>query len=377
MLASACANRAALLAPTNFISRGLARPLQITRRWKLSSAATIRAACWEPGNGGGPSRVLSISGENYLSGDVNFLQAAPGAAEATTGNTNTIPHNDVGQIDSAPTTGRRTISDVARTPASGIPTPAPDEPRPTMLRRPASEPDATPAHPVIVDDGVLSQAELDYLRRRRDRALERGRPHRRADSTRWRRCPSASPTWPGSISARSRRRRSRSMPTPPATAGTSTPPRATTPSSATRFAATRLQTDPDAGAGRALRPAHHRHARDGPRARPGGPLRRGTARDDADVRLAVHRRAAAAGRRARPTARSRARSPSEEFLRRADRHRRAAGRQDGRPSSGRRRSTRRPTSSSSTRSTPARSRRPTRSASPTRTPTPSPPRSTR
>ena len=52
-----------------------------------------------------------------------------------------------------------------------------------------------------------------------------------------------------------------------------------------------------------------------------------------------------------------------------------AGKQS--PSSGRRRSTRRPTSSSSTRSTPARSRPPTRSASPTRTPTPSPPRSTR
>ena len=59
--------------------------------------------------------------------------------------------------------------------------------------------------------------------------------------------------------------------------------------------ATRTHHRSDAGAGRALRPAHHRDARDGPRARARRPLRGDGARR-ADVRLAVHRRAAGAGR---------------------------------------------------------------------------------
>ena len=43
------------------------------------------------------------------------------------------------------------------------------------------------AHPVIVDDGVLTPGRTRLLRRRRDRALERGRADARSSSTRWRR----------------------------------------------------------------------------------------------------------------------------------------------------------------------------------------------
>ena len=134
----------------------------------------------------------------------------------------------------------------------------------------------------------------------------------------------ASPTCRASISARSRRRRSRSMPTPPATAGTSTARRSTTPSSATSFAATRMQTDPTgapAGHYDLLTAIMHEM---GHALGLGDSLSRGRPRR-ADVRLAVSSASGGCRAPARPTARSRARSPSEEFLGRADRHRRAAG----------------------------------------------------
>ena len=121
-------------------------------------------------------------------------------------------------------------------------------------------------------DGVLTQAELDYfvdaaIARWAEAGLTDGQlAALRGDELH------ASPTWPASISARSRRARSRSIATPPARAGSSTPRRSTIPSSATRSPRRWLQTDPTGAPAGPLRPAHHHHARDGPRARPRGQL---------------------------------------------------------------------------------------------------------
>ena len=113
------------------------------------------------------------------------------------------------------------------------------------FRRERSAADKLPAaHPVIVDDGVLSQAELDYFV---DAAIARwsaaGLTHAQLDaleamSLRRRRPvgPQSRLVHAGADHARCRRRRPRLVPRRARPA--------TTPSSAPCFAATRMQTDP-------------------------------------------------------------------------------------------------------------------------------------
>ena len=164
------------------------------------------------------------------------------------------------------------------------------------------------------------------LRRRRHRALERGRADagaaRRAGRHELRR---RRPVGPQSRlvhaerdHARRRRRRLGLVPRRHAAGGFRVRQRLLRHAHADRS---------HAGAGREVRPAHHRHARDGARARAGGQLRRRRPRR-ADVRLALSRRAPHRGR-GRGGRRSRGRDHGRGVPGIAGADRRAAGRQGG------------------------------------------------
>jgi len=103
------------------------------------------------GNGGGPSRVLSISGENYQSGNVAFLMAASAGAEVALADAGTPPAGT--RLDTTPPSDAMPPAD-STAPANVTLQDASDR---------FSSGDQPAATPVIVDDGVLTQDEIDIF----------------------------------------------------------------------------------------------------------------------------------------------------------------------------------------------------------------------